>query len=332
MTAGTPLGQRERGMRCSNGELPRGRPTGAAPTSSPSSAGRGSVASRGTDTAVARSTDAVRGGDGGVVAVVVSGAADRGTRRRVEAPPPPARRGVATAVMTEEARANMGGGERGRGRKQTTLGETINRPVCVLPRTHSLFCPFLCVQLTAQREGGDARTPTMLSAASRHPSRLAAAAARLLATHAAGQPTHTTHPHALARGELAPGVAAVDIAARRAALVEAAGLPPGGVALLPAAPRTFVAGVIPHPYRPDADFAHFTGVTQPGCIAAIVAGAGGGSDGGSNAGGRLIMFVPDGNARAAAWDGAPLTPGAAVTEFGAENAYPMSEVRCGKGG
>ena len=177
----------------------------------------------------------------------------------------------------------------------------------------------------------------MLSAAVRHPSRLAAAAARLLATHAVGQPTHTTHPHVLAPGELAPGVSAADIASRRAALVEAAGLPPGGVALLAAAPKTFVAGVIPHPYRPDADFTHFTGVTQPGCIAAIVAGGGGGSDGGRGGGGRLILFVPDGDARAAAWDGAPLTPGAAVTYFGAEDAYPMSEVRVegedgGKGG
>ena len=146
--------------------------------------------------------------------------------------------------------------------------------------------------------------------------------ARAASSFAAGQPLPSTHPHLLSPGELAPGVTADDVAARRDAL--AARLPAGGVALLPAAPRTFVAGVIPHPYRPDADFAHFTGVTQPGCVAAIVAGGGGGGGLGRNH--RFVLFVPDGDARAAAWDGAPVDARAATAAFGADDAWPMSEV------
>lgn len=66
----------------------------------------------------------------------------------------------------------------------------------------------------------------------------AAAAAR--AALVAGQPTPTTHPELLQPGELQPGVTAAEFAARRAAL--AALLPPGGVAVLPAAPLVFMAG------------------------------------------------------------------------------------------
>lgn len=66
----------------------------------------------------------------------------------------------------------------------------------------------------------------------------AASAARTLA--AAGQPTPATHPELLAPGELQPGVTAAEFAGRRAAL--AAMLPPGAVAVLPAAPLVYMAG------------------------------------------------------------------------------------------
>ena len=166
----------------------------------------------------------------------------------------------------------------------------------------------------------------MLPRAARRAAAVATPSLRALsaaaAAAAAGQPTHATHPHALAPGELAPGVSPAELAARRDAL--AARLPPGGVALLPAVPRTFVAGVIPHPYRADADAAHFTGVTQPGCVGVVVAGGGGGGGGGGH---RFLLFVPDVDARAAAWDGAPVGVGGARDAFGADDAYPMSEVR-----
>lgn len=123
-------------------------------------------------------------------------------------------------------------------------------------------------------------------------------------------------------GELAPGVPAAAVAARRDALARA--LPPGGVALLASAPVAFVAGVIPHPYRPDPDLAHFTGLTQPGCVAAIVRGGGGDGGGG---GSSLALFVPAPDAGRAVWDGAPVDTAAAKRVFGADDAHPMSEVR-----
>ena len=51
----------------------------------------------------------------------------------------------------------------------------------------------------------------------------------------------------LAEGEIWPGMAAEEFAARRKRLADA--LPPGGVAVVPAASRTFMTGAIPYAYR-----------------------------------------------------------------------------------
>lgn len=65
----------------------------------------------------------------------------------------------------------------------------------------------------------------------------------------------------LGPGELAPGMAAAEFAARRDNLAKL--LPPGCIAVLPSAPIQYVTGVIPYPYRQDADFYYLTGLTQP---------------------------------------------------------------------
>ena len=51
----------------------------------------------------------------------------------------------------------------------------------------------------------------------------------------------------LAEGEIWPGIQAAEFAARRKSLADA--LPPGGIAVIPAASRTFMTGAIPYAYR-----------------------------------------------------------------------------------
>ena len=51
----------------------------------------------------------------------------------------------------------------------------------------------------------------------------------------------------LAEGEIWPGIQAAEFAARRKRLADA--LPPGGIAVIPAASRTFMTGAIPYAYR-----------------------------------------------------------------------------------
>ena len=51
----------------------------------------------------------------------------------------------------------------------------------------------------------------------------------------------------LAEGEIWPGMQAAEFAARRKRLADA--LPPGGIAVIPAATRSFMTGAIPYAYR-----------------------------------------------------------------------------------
>ncbi len=64
----------------------------------------------------------------------------------------------------------------------------------------------------------------------------------------------------LAPGELQPELTGAEFEARRRRLLGL--LPQGAVAVVPAAPIVHMAGVIPYPYRPDADFLYLTGIQQ----------------------------------------------------------------------
>lgn len=120
-------------------------------------------------------------------------------------------------------------------------------------------------------------------------------------------------PQLLAPGELAPGIQASEFAARRASL--AARMPLGSCALVPATAVAYMTGVIPYPYRQDADFLYLTGITQPGAVALITAGQG-----------DMVLFVTDPDETRERWDGARCSAAAATDVFGAVAAYPMSEV------
>ena len=161
----------------------------------------------------------------------------------------------------------------------------------------------------------------------------------------AGQPTPATHPELLRPGELLPGVGAAELARRRAAL--AALLPPDSVAVVPAQAVSFVTGVIPHPYRQDADFAYLTGLQQQAVAViatgpAAATGAATGRDGAAAAarmgGGRaplsgsgppppstpatpsftFYLFVPQPDRERETWDGAWVGRDAAAEVFGAD--------------
>lgn len=128
----------------------------------------------------------------------------------------------------------------------------------------------------------------------------------------AGQPTSLSHPQLLQPGELQPGVTAAEFAARREHL--AALLPPGGLAVLPAAPLVYMAGVIPYPYRQSADFLYLTGIAQP-CALAVV-----------DSNRHYRLFVSDPDAWREQWDGVRLGAEAAAEVFGADEAYPLSQM------
>jgi len=133
-----------------------------------------------------------------------------------------------------------------------------------------------------------------------------------------GQPTHETHPHLCAPGEVTPGISGREYAARRAALL--AQLPSGSVAVLHSAPVLRFAGtVIPVPsvYRQDADFYYLTGVAQPDCIALLAKARGGEA--------RFSLLVPPPCSRDRTWHGARVDAAAATAHFGADEAGDSSQ-------
>jgi hypothetical protein len=64
----------------------------------------------------------------------------------------------------------------------------------------------------------------------------------------------------LGPNELAPGLHVNEFRHRRDALARL--MPRGSIAVIPAASTTFVSGVVPYPYRQEADFAYLTGILQ----------------------------------------------------------------------
>jgi len=133
----------------------------------------------------------------------------------------------------------------------------------------------------------------------------------------AGQAIWQTHPELMAEGELWPGIRKEEFAERRRKLAEA--LPADTVAILQAPPPTYVAGAVPYPYRPDADFAYLTGVRSPHSLAAISSATGSGH-------GAFTLFVPEPSASLAQWEGLPLNAAAAEEVFGANAAFPLSQL------
>lgn len=133
----------------------------------------------------------------------------------------------------------------------------------------------------------------------------------------AGQAIWQTHPELLSEGELSPGLTATEFAVRRRRL--AACLPAGTVALVAAPPVTYMSGAVPYPYRPDVNFLYLTGVRTPGSLAAISSAEGSGQ-------GAFTLFVPDSSPSVAQWEGPQLNAAAAEEIFGANSAFPMTQL------
>ena len=77
----------------------------------------------------------------------------------------------------------------------------------------------------------------------------------------------------LGHDELTPGISMHEYCQRRHRLSDL--LKPGSIAILPAANPNYMAGIIPYPYRPDADLMYITGIMQQGVVAVLQAGVGG---------------------------------------------------------
>ncbi len=91
----------------------------------------------------------------------------------------------------------------------------------------------------------------------------------------------------------------------------------GAIAILPAAPVKHRNGDVEYHYRQDSDFQYLTGFPEPEAVAVLVPG---------RPQGEYVLFVRDRDPARETWDGARAGPDGAVQQYGADDAFPISDI------
>jgi len=106
-----------------------------------------------------------------------------------------------------------------------------------------------------------------------------------------------------------------EYARRRKALM--AQMEPNSIAILPAAPVYIRNRDVEHIYRQDSDFQYLTGFPEPEAVLALIPG---------RAHGEFVLFCRERNAERELWDGLRAGQDGAIAQFGADDAFPISDI------
>jgi Xaa-Pro aminopeptidase len=91
----------------------------------------------------------------------------------------------------------------------------------------------------------------------------------------------------------------------------------GGIAILPAAPTRVRNRDVEHAYRQDSDFHYLTGFPEPEAAAVLMPG---------RDHGEYVLFCRDRDPERETWDGYRAGPEGAVRDYGAADAFPISDI------
>ncbi len=91
----------------------------------------------------------------------------------------------------------------------------------------------------------------------------------------------------------------------------------GGIAILPAAEVKIRNRDVEYGYRPDSDFFYVTGFAEPQAVAVLVPG---------RSHGEYILFCRERDPEREAWDGPRAGPDGAVSDHGADDAFPITDI------
>jgi Xaa-Pro aminopeptidase len=89
------------------------------------------------------------------------------------------------------------------------------------------------------------------------------------------------------------------------------------IAIVPAAPQRTRNSDVLHAYRQDSDFHYLTGFGEPESVAVLVP---------HREHGEYLLFVRDRDPTRETWDGRRAGPEGAVRDYGADDAFPMSDI------
>ena len=91
----------------------------------------------------------------------------------------------------------------------------------------------------------------------------------------------------------------------------------GGIAVIPSAPERVRSRDTHYAYRPDSDFYYLTGFSEPDAVAVLIP---------SGKHGEFVLFCRDRDPERELWDGARSGPDGAMLNYGADNAFPISDI------
>lgn len=128
----------------------------------------------------------------------------------------------------------------------------------------------------------------------------------------AGQPTPASHPYLLQEGDIQPGISKEEFSSRRKEFARR--MDPGSFAIVGSSPTTFMSGIIPYPYRPNAGFQYLTGSIQPDMMAII------------EYTGHFTLYCADPSDMRDTWTGALASRDACREFFGADEVHYVSEL------
>lgn len=92
---------------------------------------------------------------------------------------------------------------------------------------------------------------------------------------------------------------------------------PGGIAILPSAPVRTRSRDVEYRFRQDSDFYYLTGFAEPEAVAVLVPGR-------SN--GDYLLFCRERDPTRELWDGQRAGQDGAVSEYGADDAFPIEDI------
>jgi Xaa-Pro aminopeptidase len=91
----------------------------------------------------------------------------------------------------------------------------------------------------------------------------------------------------------------------------------GAIAILPAAPVRLRNNDVEYTYRQDSDFFYLTAFSEPEAVAVLIPG---------RAQGEYILFVRDRDPQREIWDGSRAGPDGATRRYGANDAFPVTDI------
>jgi Xaa-Pro aminopeptidase len=106
-----------------------------------------------------------------------------------------------------------------------------------------------------------------------------------------------------------------EYARRRKALM--AQMEPNSIAILPAAPQLLRNRDVEHVYRQDSDFQYLCGFPEPEAVLALIPG---------REHGEFVLFCRERNAERELWEGLRAGQDGAVSQYGADDAFPIGDI------